>query len=142
MKRKAMFCRDASRDMYEEYYTNQIGNGMLVFAEGRHQRGYGSVLEKLFRHNIVHMPGEHWIAIYVDDDGHYGKQFDSFGRAHSGVFERYMKEHCPNGLLIVNSYRVRLVAFVVIIALVFCILRSSGVDTIIVISNVDSYTVV
>jgi len=20
-----------------------------------------------------HMPGEHWIAIYVDDDGHYGE---------------------------------------------------------------------
>ena len=25
--------------------------------------------------------GEHWIAIYVDDDGHYAEYFDSLGRA-------------------------------------------------------------
>ena len=32
------------------------------------------------------MPGEHWIAIYVDDD--------SLGRAPTRQFEDYMKEHC------------------------------------------------
>jgi len=55
MKRKAMFCCDASRDMYEEYYTNQTGNGMPVFVGGRHQRGHGlgSVLGRLFRHIIL-----------------------------------------------------------------------------------------
>ena len=30
MKRKAMFCCDASRDMYEDYYTSQTGNGMPI----------------------------------------------------------------------------------------------------------------
>jgi len=40
------------------------------------------------------MPGEHWIAIYVDDDGHYGEYFDSLGRAHTQQFEHYMNEHC------------------------------------------------
>jgi len=28
-----------------------------------------------------YMPGEHWIAIYVDDHGRYGEYFDSLGRA-------------------------------------------------------------
>jgi len=40
------------------------------------------------------MPGEHWIAIYVDDDGRYGEYFDPLGRAPTRVFERYMNEHC------------------------------------------------
>ena len=40
------------------------------------------------------MPGEHWIAICVDDDGHYGAYFDSLGRESTGVFERYVNEYC------------------------------------------------
>ena len=35
-------------------------------------------------------PGEHWIAIYVDDDGRYGEYFDPLGRAPISVFERYV----------------------------------------------------
>ena len=37
------------------------------------------------------MRGEHWIAIYVDDDGHYG---ECFGRVPTRQFENYMNEHC------------------------------------------------
>ena len=44
--------------------------------------------------NPSDMPGEHWIAIYVDDDGHYGEYFDSLGREPTRVFERYINEHC------------------------------------------------
>jgi len=40
------------------------------------------------------MSGEHWIAIYVDDDGRYGENFDSLGRAPTRLFERYINEHC------------------------------------------------
>ena len=40
------------------------------------------------------MPGEHWVAIYVDDDRRYGEYFDSLGRAPTRLFERYMNEHC------------------------------------------------
>jgi len=32
-------------------------------------------------------PGEHWIAIYVDDDGRYGEYFDPLGRAPTHIFE-------------------------------------------------------
>ena len=51
MKRKAMFCCDASRDMYEDYYTNESGHGMPVFAGAKHERGHGlgSILSGLFR---------------------------------------------------------------------------------------------
>ena len=39
------------------------------------------------------MPGEHWVAIYVDDDGRYGEYFDSLGRRPTATFERYMNKH-------------------------------------------------
>ena len=39
-------------------------------------------------------PGEHWIAIYVDDNGRYEEYFDPLGRAPISVFERYMNVHC------------------------------------------------
>ena len=55
MKRKATFCCDASRDMYEDYYTSQSGLGMPVFAGARYQHGHGlgSILSGLFRRIIL-----------------------------------------------------------------------------------------
>ena len=49
MKRK--FCCDAHREMYEDYYIQQSGRGMLVYAGGREQtgRGLGSILSGFFR---------------------------------------------------------------------------------------------
>ena len=38
-------------------------------------------------------PGQHWIAIHVDDNGH-GEYFDSFWRAPDEHFEAYMNRHC------------------------------------------------
>jgi len=38
-------------------------------------------------------PGEHWVVIYVSDDGDYGEFFDSFGRP-TAEFEHYMNRHC------------------------------------------------
>jgi hypothetical protein len=38
-------------------------------------------------------PGQHWIAICVDDRG-IGEFFDSFGRRPTADFKRYMDEHC------------------------------------------------
>ena len=54
MKRKAQFCCDASRDMYEDYYAKQSGGAMPVFVKTKHQRGHGlgSMLSGLFR-NVV-----------------------------------------------------------------------------------------
>jgi len=38
-------------------------------------------------------PGQHWIAIHVDDGGR-GEYFDSFGRRPTKQFEAYMNKHC------------------------------------------------
>jgi len=54
MGRKA-YCCDASRRMYEDYYSRQVGGEMPVFVGSRHQRGHGlgSVLGGIFRRFIV-----------------------------------------------------------------------------------------
>jgi len=41
-----------------------------------------------------HRPGEHWVVIYVDNEGRYGEYFDSFGRPPPMTFRRYLDEHC------------------------------------------------
>jgi hypothetical protein len=38
------------------------------------------------------LPGEHWLAIYFDDDGK-GEFFDSFGRSPGPYFANYMDKH-------------------------------------------------
>ena len=38
---RKMYCCDASRSMYEDYYAKQSGGEMPVFMGGRHQRGHG-----------------------------------------------------------------------------------------------------
>jgi len=60
-------------------------------------------------------PDEHWIAIYVADDGSYGEYFDWFGRGPDRLFERYMNEHCGEWVLIIHSYKVPSVGSVDII---------------------------
>jgi len=49
---------------------------------------------RIFASKGIDMTGGHWIAIYVDDDGHYDEYFDSMGLAPARLFERYMNEHC------------------------------------------------
>ena len=48
---RRQFCCDASRQMYEDYYTRQAGGQIPVFVGARHQRGHGlgSILGSLFR---------------------------------------------------------------------------------------------
>jgi len=54
MKRK-VYCCDASRHMYEDYYSRQVGGEMPVFAGSRYQRGHGlgSVLGGIFRRFVI-----------------------------------------------------------------------------------------
>ena len=40
-----------------------------------------------------HRAGEHWVAMYVDDEGQFGEYFDSFGRPPPVAFKRYLDEH-------------------------------------------------
>jgi len=54
MTRKA-YCCDASRHMYVDYYSRQVGVQMRVFIGSRHQQGHGlgSVLGGLFRRFVI-----------------------------------------------------------------------------------------
>ncbi len=38
---RRMYCCDASRSMYEDYYAKQSGGEMPVFRGARYQRGHG-----------------------------------------------------------------------------------------------------
>ena len=40
-----------------------------------------------------HLPGTHWIAIYIGADG-CGEYFDSFGRKPDSHFELFLNKHC------------------------------------------------
>ena len=39
--RRKRYCCDASRRMYEDYYTGQVGGNIPVFRGARYQRGHG-----------------------------------------------------------------------------------------------------
>jgi len=42
----------------------------------------------------AHRPGEHWVVMYVDDEGRFGEYFDSLGRPPPVAFRRYLDRHC------------------------------------------------
>jgi len=54
MKRR-VYCCDASRDLYEDYYARQNGGEIPVFAGRRFQRGHGlgSILGGFFRRLVL-----------------------------------------------------------------------------------------
>jgi len=74
------------------------------------------------------MPGEHWVAIYVDDDGRYGEYFDSLGRAPTRLFERYMNEHCREWTYNRKQLQSIISRFCGHYCACFCVLRSRGID--------------
>jgi len=67
MKRRA-YCCDASRHMYEDYYSRQAGGQIPVFVGSRYQRGHGlgSVLSGLFRRFIVPLFKTHGKTLALD----------------------------------------------------------------------------
>jgi len=72
--------------------------------------------------------GEHWIAIYVYDDGHYGKYFDSIGRAPTRTLECYMNEHRREWIYNCKQLQSIVSRFCGQYCACFCILRSRGVN--------------
>ena len=52
-----------------------------------------------------HKLGEHWVAIYVDEEGRYGEYFNSFGRPPPVTFRRYLNIVCI-GRITAYNYRV------------------------------------
>ena len=74
------------------------------------------------------MPVEHWIAIYVDDDGRYGEYFDPIGRASTRVFEHYMNEHCCEWIYSSKQLKGIASRFCGYYCACFCIVRSGDID--------------
>jgi len=60
MKRK-VYCCDASRRLYQDYYANQSGGMMPVFVGRRHQRGHGlaQTIGGLFKRFVVPLVAPH-----------------------------------------------------------------------------------
>ena len=75
-----------------------------------------------------HRLGEHWVAIYVDDEGRCGEYFDSFGRPPSVTFRRYLDKHCVHWSY--NDVQLQSVVsrFCGQYCVLYCILRSRGMD--------------
>jgi hypothetical protein len=86
-----------------------------------------------------HRPGEHWIAIYVDDRGR-GENFDSFGRPPTGAFRRYMDEHCANWTCNDRQLQSIVSRFCGHYCIYFCMLRSRDVDLRRIVSSFTSDT--
>jgi len=82
---KKIYCCDASRSMYEDYYARQNGGEMSVFAGARTQRGHGlgSMLGGLFRRILPFLKsGAKFLApkvmkagMQITDDVVAGKSF-------------------------------------------------------------------
>jgi len=84
-------------------------------------------------------PGRHWIAIYVDNEGH-GEFFDSFGRRPVVDFEHYMNRHCLSWNYNDKHLQSIVSKFCGHFCIYFCILRSRGYDMCKIVRSLSSDT--
>jgi len=75
-----------------------------------------------------HLPGEHWIAIYISPDRSRGEYFDSFGREPKPTFSTYMNEHCSNWIYNKRQLQSVVSRFCGFYCVCYCIYRSKGYD--------------
>jgi len=73
-------------------------------------------------------PREHWVVIYISDDGDYGEFFDSFGRPPTDDFDSYMNKHCSRWTYNHNQLQSLPSNFSSLNCACYCILRSRNVD--------------
>jgi len=73
-------------------------------------------------------PGEHWVVIYISDDGGYGEFFDSFGCSPTYDFNSYMNKHCSRWTYNRNQLQSLASNFCSLHCACYCILRSRNVD--------------
>jgi len=73
-------------------------------------------------------PGEHWVVIYISDDGDCGEFFDSFVHPPTDDFDRYMNKHCSRWTYNRNQLQSVASSFCSLYCACYCILRSRNVD--------------
>jgi hypothetical protein len=72
-------------------------------------------------------PGQHWIAIYVGEDGR-GEYFDSLACEPLDTFRRYMDRHCLNWTCNDRQLQSVVSRFCGHYCIYYCLLRSRGLD--------------
>jgi hypothetical protein len=77
--------------------------------------------------DISTKPGQHWIAIHVDENGR-GEYFDSFGRAPNEHFEAYMNEHCRIWTFNKKQLQSLFSSYCGNYCCMYCVLRCRSVD--------------
>ena len=77
-----------------------------------------------------HLPGTHWIAIYISNDRLHGEYFDSFGREPNEHFENYMNNNCKYWTW--NSRQLQSVvsSYCGHYCILYCICKAKGIDMI------------
>jgi hypothetical protein len=84
-------------------------------------------------------PGDHWIAIHVDDNGR-GEYFDSCGRSPNEHFNRYMNANCISWTFNVKQLQSVVSAFCGFYVVVYCKFKGRGLDMSIIILMFTSDT--
>ena len=100
---------------------------------------------KFLRNYILHptnanpadRPGEHWIAISVDDRGN-GQYFDSFGRAPLKRFDDYMNRRCRSWSYNRTQFQSAASEFCGDYCIVWCLLNSRNIDLCNLLSSSDT----
>lgn len=77
-----------------------------------------------------HLPGTHWIAIFIDPRRQRGEYFDSFGRPPDEHFNNYMNAHCSNWIYNKRQLQSIVSKYCGYYCVVYCLLRSAGKDMI------------
>ena len=115
----------------------------------RHVRRFDGVysIDTLLRHHgpkllvantdPVNRPGEHWIAISVDDRGNE-QYFDSFGHAPSKTFHDYMNRHCRRWSYNRMQFQSAVSELCGHYCIVWCLLNSRKVDLCNLLSSSDT----
>ena len=85
-------------------------------------------------------PGQHWIAIHVDQYGR-GEYFDSSGRPPNNHFKRYMNRHCGSKWTY-NKIQLQSIisSFCGYYCCLYCMFRSRGVNMIRIVNQFTSDT--
>jgi hypothetical protein len=71
------------------------------------------------------MPGEHWIAIYIEDSS-YGEYFDSFGRPPDAPFRTFLHRHCSRWIYADRHLQSVISRFCGHYCIFYCVHRARG----------------
>lgn len=75
-----------------------------------------------------HLPGTHWVVIYVDEDGKRGEYFDSFGMQPTTPFRDYLNRYCKHWIFNTRQIQSVVSRFCGHYCIYFALLKCKGID--------------